>query len=1688
MARHDDDDRPSTSDDWRALDGERPQAIRSDDWQRLDGAADADEGKRPMSRGAKLTMVGLALAAVTASILLLIQWLRPARQACILLAGAPYDTNLLLPPNALGWKGLQAIEAWAPEDALGAKFAFWRQFKRMRRIGSLDQHELTNTRDWAKLKENVSELGGAGFQEHTLIVFLSLFGATDKNGGAVLFTDDPKGESVIPVKTVIDDLKTAQDAAAAGRKSKQCNIVLILDAVPAENHWPLGIFGNQFVAGLRQLEKDLPPHMYVLCSCAEGQRSWASEELQGTVFGHYVLRGLQGAADQDDRRVTLAELADYVETKVSSWVLGNRDVEQTPVFLGDPAAAKGVELVRVDETAPDDVPAPDKSFEPSQKLVDAWTDWKRLHEGLAWTYEPHLWRQYQEALLRWEYLERCDCKERLSSLQGLAGRLKKTIEAAQALKFTERCLGNSLAFADVGRPVRPETIDVVNRLWNLWDEYWLDETGVDEAGLQADKRWQAATAGWNAAWKKETSQAAAHASLLAAPVDAILKADGAPKRADFEQAAGFIKKLTEPDLVRPIEAHFLVMLDQCTSKKAPPELLGDALRVRRLAEQTILGVNSADATKPATPSYCEFVFPLLQTRINQADKKRRDGEDFLLGDGQAHWDAARTHLQAAAEEFKAIQRTAGELRVAMAARDRGWAQLPYLAQWLSHDPVDEEAAKKEREMGLLDLDMATVALARLTEALEKLSEDVVQERLPTLTKLAIKLNTSRESLAKRFQARTIVAETESNQLLYHRIESVLRIPWLDAKQRHDKIQHSRRISAKLNRDTSEHKIDAKRRRIDFVAAEELEKQGRQLYALALGPDEVRLFDALARLPADIKNQRDQSLQQTELAAARRLLRRPVDLCRLIPGGRVAESEHEATPFTAPDGWRRLHAYELLWFLANRTYGDHWYKEDEATPYYKEPAVAFAKAALKLAEGKDPGNQKEVKDKEARLKPAEDLAKALAQPVALTVKALSNKAPWTTERSFTLRWTIGADGKVPPGIPMTEIMFGDASKPRESLTTLLPEGKDASEQTVPYLLKEETDKPGDYKVTTARLNIRYRGQRRSDEVAVAAHPPNLVVQRFTPQHDPRVAVRMEKDLRYGALSIVLDTSGSMAQIHKDKSGKVVNEEITGDPPNRRYDYAVKALDDALREMPELEYLSLILFKKSEPTLVRGPQDRPPWDAGDDKLGPRRRLREQLEDLPGKKMPAGFYQGLNNSSPIVRAIEESMRQGFPKVYNGPKVVLVLTDGADNWSFPNDNGAIDPETKRTRPQLVRELLFKDLRDRYPGISVITVCFLQRGSDLDSKVAEAQFREREDVKEERSDRRFRFVADGAALARELKELLRPRLQFAAQNTGAKTNLDIYRPGAQFNWSPMDPAQYRIDILGSNLGFGLFSFAAGQNTLLTLRRVEKFVLGHGLVAEQEEVVERLGPQRIQRRKDWYATLYKSDRFKGELDQVLLLEKAPDKGAAGALARPDMVWLDVPLDDKETRAPMRWRDDAAAAAPAYRLEGPWADDRPVRLGAFWQEKFPTESHMTVRVTANAARAVKVGKTWFKIESIGPEPMPGKSGECLALRVEHDIGNPVWIRLDRWGAANKDTLHTGGWRETHEHRYFHQVGKYTVRFYPWLGLDHARAEFQVLCVNSFKSEALRADFAPTRNFRPPEGDLFYGPSILKPSER
>src|SRR5262249_13861326 len=138
-------------------------------------------------------------------------------------------------------------------------------------------------------------------------------------------------------------------------------------------------------------------------------------EWRRTIFAHYVIEGLKGAADKDGKGVVNAlELHQYVQQKVEWWVRSNREASQRPGLL--PHGSKGGELARDMEfvvikeryQAPNPRELP--SFEPSEELRKAWVTFQELESDVPSpaVYAPQTWKEYQGYLLRYEQMCRAD--------------------------------------------------------------------------------------------------------------------------------------------------------------------------------------------------------------------------------------------------------------------------------------------------------------------------------------------------------------------------------------------------------------------------------------------------------------------------------------------------------------------------------------------------------------------------------------------------------------------------------------------------------------------------------------------------------------------------------------------------------------------------------------------------------------------------------------------------------------------------------------------------------------------------------------------------------------------------------------------------------------------------------------------------------------------------------------------------------------------------------------------------------------------------------------------------------------------------------------------------------------------------------------------------------------------------------
>ena len=138
----------------------------------------------------------------------------------------------------------------------------------------------------------------------------------------------------LDVKTVIESMK---------KLPPEQNKILVLEGAQVAADWRSGMLYNDFARRLQDLEPEIRnvKNLWVLSGCDVDQQCWSSEGLGQTVFSHYVIEALRGEAAGPDRRLTLAELHDYVLKNVRNWAWNARGAIQEPVLLPRESAGPG---------------------------------------------------------------------------------------------------------------------------------------------------------------------------------------------------------------------------------------------------------------------------------------------------------------------------------------------------------------------------------------------------------------------------------------------------------------------------------------------------------------------------------------------------------------------------------------------------------------------------------------------------------------------------------------------------------------------------------------------------------------------------------------------------------------------------------------------------------------------------------------------------------------------------------------------------------------------------------------------------------------------------------------------------------------------------------------------------------------------------------------------------------------------------------------------------------------------------------------------------------------------------------------------------------------------------------------------------------------------------------------------------
>ncbi len=1670
------------------------------DWQKQ--SLPTSGPRKPWSRGSKLFLAAALLAALFGGVFLVIPWLRPIGPACFVLMGASYDDNLAIPHNAYGWKNLDDLGNLTKDADL---------FTSNGRPTLLHRSpELKGARIWKDEWDKLA-LKIRNSREKTVVLFLALHGAADSKG-AYLFLNDDQAEGHPPYARLPFDevLKTLQ-----GDDLRDKDILLVLEPALSRANWSAGVLENNFVASLPEAAK-LKKNLFILCASDAQQMSWWSEEWQQTVFGHYVIEALRGAADgtvdgSRNSRVSVREIADYVKKKVGLWSQINRAAEQTPILIGDAARAEKIEIVQVGPTYQErDGDAPGLDFRIPEGLENAWLGWKSLRTMTPHpaVYSPALWRRYQDLLVRYEQLLRAgDPTKKAGDIASNLAGMKKKIESEARFDAADAALSLALAMPEalgVPLPAKLNAKELEARLQKVWeakvdDRPVLLKESIEWAKSQADI-------------KTAQLQVQAYRSLLDFVTESkfVREADviGKQSEQDSRSKTAAILDQYDAQLVapRPAEVHYLTMLIQekmgVSRDPAPDfELLRKSLTIRRLAERAALAVPD-EGKHP----YSEILFPWNRDRLAKADALRRPGEDYLFGSNADDWEKGRRLLAQAETSYRDIQNDSQLYRRALDMRDTAYAALPYFALWVANQrvPGDEARANQIKAWGNEVEQFAERARSLQSELEKGIAGAPSANRLTEfLTPTEKSLKNLSESMFEEIRDAKSDAVTQS---LWFNREALLSVPPLltdaagsDAVAvRLTMLTNNRFVSRELfqkTKDTAkffgdkekkdEAKILAERNAAMATAA--FKGFWRNNFSKVEGAGTMALGEAIAEIaakwPGDINGGLLQSVKDFDSAQSAAALARVDFLARGLPGG----FDEKPEPVSVSNALRRFRMCELCVGQARRANLDHWFSEVDGKPYYEKAALGYLNVAKQIVEFKDVEAKDANRQRIARCDALIDAVKT----VGLKIDG-STSDYWTSEKEFPVRWTvsaandpylvdpkIAAESKAPLAVAVAwrELdgagAWKDGASPGQRRPLEFSGRKAESIEDVYYLTKTDNDA-----LLKATYNVLLRGHLVPRKIEISQKNPDLIVHDFPKSTDAYMKVRMHPQFTYGAVSIAFDISGSM--IWRNGYGIMVKGEL-----KTRLELALVALRTTLDSIPDGTHVSLLAFvtydgeKKATIVDVMKPEQ---WSR-DKAAG----LIRDIEKLADRAWPEN-KEGAQGGTPMAYLLKQCYEKGFPREgteIRGPKVILALTDGDDTTSdefvkggWPNREVDQNGYNRKVRDFVRSQLSESDVEIHF-------VCFIDEENPkykIEAANARAQFSGVE--KEFKRPGQFRMRATPEDVADELQRAIRPRLIVMKNN---KVPIGFPEEGI-FASLPRDhklikipEGNYQIFVKGSRERN--MTINRGDILSIVLKRdpsdMRKVVYERELFADLvPETTKLLGDAPASLEPFRISVLQNKAENLGQrklLTQLIAVEENSRNPAVVQQTVPPFTWIETKPKSTLTPQMMRWYREYGYPALTYRLLGydwpapagvavpsemsVWLTDKP-QSSVYSKQVFRSlKNEKAETIALDVKRFANIEYARIEEKLVVPDGYDNASAkpmlkQCLVVRVEHAKDCPVMIQY-------------GGLHKGEEHHFFHSANKCTAIFWDLTDAEADSLSFNVIFLDKLKETVTPTIFPLSR---------------------
>ncbi len=1484
--------------------------------------------------------------------------------------------------------------------------------------------------------------------------------------------------------------------------------ILIFDCTAIDANWNLGVLENEFARSLQSCETRIAniPNLVVLCASSPDEQGWDCGLWRRTVFGHFLLKGLQGNVNDTnhDGRIDVWDLYAGTRDATERWAMANRAARQTPLMLPQGKLgfrrARAIDLVpAVHDPSSHGVPVTGH-LEIPQEVVQAWKTHERLANQVPSpaTYSPIAWRQYRDLLIRYEQL-------RLADNQTAAARVRQRMQQCQLqIERNTTCdiasIQNSLAMFTA---LASDTLPIASSLSTnstltsatTADPHKSLETLWNAPPAQRLKKWDNIR---NAAGSGETSLSRLRMNLQHLIIQRVIE----DPAANLQHGADLIQLLDDPLHPRPAESHFLVML----ARDLPPSRWDDrrrdlvrlALQTRLLAERTAWGLRDVGYAYP------ERVVPRITKLVEAADKQRRQGEDLLLGDPN-DYGRSEHHFREAQRQMRVAARQAAARAGAMEVHDRVVADLWYYARSIARrrpDLRDNRNLQQTRLVGLERICRGTHQLEAILQSLPAAGDQQNVDVTPLVTQtqsLANDVAQLQQALQESWQLLTSSDSPQAwcdltDALLIPQRQSSLRVKLLSglihnqerlAADATERMSHPLQITSKQQAESAKWSAQAEGRMalatLGQARYETLSRGATPTYAelqhrlQVFGVEErwwqsvttagLAIGNAWQAIPQEM-NKHAEAADKVDRQEALPLLATASKWSRVVPGAYPLSLKREPAQVA-----RHARLQTLLQWQAGRAYDDHWYGEDPAAePYYRRVAQIYLDDIPVLNE---------------RWKTAKEITGKLTAVGGLQFTA-TGQLDMTSQPVVNVPVQLAptTPAKIPPGFPVIWFEAGtslalDSHSQHRIAWPWQPAAKTQPamcEISSPALQQAERAPLANQRTsdTSLALHGRYRGQIISQTVPVRLHlAPELANAQYGPPTRASLAVRAGAPIqqRYGegsgSVAVVLDCTGSM--------GPPEGQPFTA---HTKYTEATSALGRVLAQLPQGTTLSVWVFGQAigpsktvaaPEATIRRILDPITWNPRDP---------EQLRDL----MMRIEYPALEpwNESPIVRAILAAKQDLAGKP--GFKTIVVVTDGMDN-RVQHDK-EINPQGKHV-PTLLRDAFDKS------GIELNIIGFRMQAEE--AAQGAAQFKV---VRSLSPPGQFCTVSESESLAEALDTALRQQLRYwidPLRTPGARQSIpvamDVSETGTNDQWYPggLAPGNYLVALNAANKIETPIALNRGDRLLLQLLQTNSGLKLQNVVYGQEDFPWK--PFAIS--QGWRATLLQNQYLPDTSLRMLLgLEtNGISSGSTLSVGRPVQSWIELTTDQSSDQLPpFQWCRSWGYPIATWNIAAPsWPNSdaqhlaRP-KIRMWWSMGDNVSPDAVLRrgsefhsLSDLAGRQIATGQGNIMIESTSVEDHFVQVGsnlrqvrKCLVIRLRHTPSQTIWVRpvgLENVGQ---------------EHRFYRKIGQYTGLFWPVTpdSVHAALQRLELVTLDSFQqSAAQRGNLIELEKLPPPDpGDV------------